>query len=112
MTATYNRAGATIVDYIRREIGDTGVDPNDDTNIDGVVWEDEEIQGFYDDNSDINPTNKRRWWTLAHIIEATLMNEGRLIGKTSVLGYSADGSSWRDAARDRVRHLRARHVLG
>lgn len=27
------------------------------------------------------------------------MNEGRLIGKVSILGYSADGASWRQVER-------------
>ena len=112
MTATYNPGGTTIVDKIRRRIGDTDVDPNDDTNVDGVVLQDEEIEAYYADNADINPTNKREWWTEADIIEGLLLSEGRLIGKGGVLGYTFDGTAWRDAARDRVRHLRARHVLG
>lgn len=61
MTATYNPSGNTIVDKIRRRIGDTDVDPNDDANTDGVVWQDEEITAFYAETADISPVNKREW---------------------------------------------------
>ena len=112
MPATYDIARDSIVDRIRRRIGDVDVNADDPADISGVVLQDAEIEGYYADNSDINPTNKRQWWTEADIIEFLLMNEGRLIGKVSILGYSADGSSWREAARDRIRWLRQRHVLG
>ena len=77
-----------------------------------MVWQDAEIEAFYTDNGHINPANKREWWTEADMLEALLVIEGRLIGKVSILGYSADGSSWREAARDRIKYLRQRHVLG
>ena len=112
MPATYDISRDSIVDRIRRRIGDTDVNASDPTDTSGVVWQDAEIEAFYTDNGHINPANKREWWTEADIIEAMLMNEGRLIGKVSILGYSADGSSWREAARDRIRWLRQRHVLG
>ena len=112
MPATYDIARDSIVDRIRRRIGDTDVNASDPTDTSGVVWQDAEIEAFYADNGHINPANKREWWTEAEMLEALLVIEGRLIGKVSILGYSADGSSWRAAAQDRIRWLRQRHVLG
>ena len=112
MPATYDISRDSIVDRIRRRIGDTDVNADDPADTSGVVFQDAEIEAFYTDNGHINPTSKREWWTEADMLEALLVIEGRLIGKVSILGYSADGSSWRAAARDRIRWLRQRHVLG
>ena len=107
MTATYNLTLDTLVDRLRLRLGDTNV-----AEPDGVVWQDEEIQYFYDRNERITPADKREDWTEAEMIEVLLLNEARLIGKTSILGYAVDGGAWRPPARDRIVYLRERHVLG
>ena len=48
----------------------------------------------------------------AETIESLLMNDGRLVGKSTVLGVSLDSAACRDAARNRITFLRQRHIMG
>ena len=51
-------------------------------------------------------------WAAADALETLLVSDSRLVGKTTALGVSLDGTAWRDALKDRVRTLRQRHILG
>ena len=58
------------------------------------------------------PDSRREDWAAAEVIESLLLNDGRLVGKSTVLGVSLDSTAWRDAARDRITFLRQRHIMG
>ena len=82
-----------------------------DTNTDAACFTDAELQAFLDRYEGL-ATARREDWAAAEAVESLLLNDGRLVGVSSILGVDLDSVGWRAAARDRIGYLRSRHALG
>ena len=82
-----------------------------DTEVDKASFTDAEIQLALDRYAGLADTRKEDW-SAAELLEILLTADGRLIGKSEILGVNLDGTAWRDACKDRVLFLRERHIRG
>ena len=91
---------------VRELLGDTNI-----ASAETAMFTDEEIQ-FYLDRWNHVGAPYRPDWTFADMGEHLLVNDARLVGKSTVLGLSLDGTVWRDALHDAIKTARQRHILG
>ena len=91
---------------VRELVGDTNI-----ASAETAMFTDEEIQ-FYLDRWGHVADQYRPDWAFADLGEHLLVNDARLVGKSTILGVALDGTAWRDALHDAIKTSRQRHILG